>query len=115
MTARSTWKAAERAVAHDLQGYRVPVTGIDRHGADVLTPMFHVQVKLRRCLPEWLWDWLGGIRSDAERQGKVGILVLLKPRQKRSEGLVVLSYADWCDLHGMSELDEGESPAGGRP
>ena len=46
MTARSTWKASERRVASDLLGQRIPVTGVDRDGADVITPLFHVQVKL---------------------------------------------------------------------
>lgn len=100
MTARNTWKGAERRVAADLGGQRIPVTGIDRDGADVVTPMFHVQVKLRKALPAWLWEWLAGIRNDAKPQGKVGIVVLKKPRQRDSEGLVVMSYADFCDLHG---------------
>ena len=101
MTARNTWKGAERRIAADLGGARIPVTGIDRHGADVVTPMFHVQVKLRKALPGWLWNWLGGIRSDAGPRGKVGILVLKKPRQADAEGLVVMSYADFRDLHGQ--------------
>jgi hypothetical protein len=100
LTARATWKAAERRVAEDLGGRRIPVTGIDRHGADVVTPLFHVQVKLRKALPAWLWEWLEGIRNDANPQGKVGIVVLKKPRQKDTDGLVVMSYADFCDLHG---------------
>lgn len=103
MTARGTWKAAERRVAADLGGNRIPVTGIDRDGADVVTPMFHVQVKLRKALPGWLWTWLTGIRSDAKRAGKVGVLVLKKPRQADCDGLVVLSYDDFCDLHGRPE------------
>jgi hypothetical protein len=100
MTARATWKAAERRVAADLGGSRIPVSGVDRDGADVITPLFHVQVKLRKCLPVWLWGWLAGIRSDAKPQGKVGILILKKPRQRDAEGLVVLSYEDFIDLHG---------------
>jgi hypothetical protein len=100
MTARATWKAAERRVAEDLGGRRIPVTGIDRHGADVVTPLFHVQVKLRKALPAWLWEWLEGIRNDANPHGKVGIVVLKKPRQKDTDGLVVMSYSDFCDLHG---------------
>ncbi len=100
MTARNTWKAAERRVATDLGGARIPVTGIDRDGADVVTPMFHCQVKLRKALPTWLWGWLSGIQGDAKPHGKVGILILKKPRQKDTEGLVVMSYGDFVDLHG---------------
>jgi len=100
MTARSTWKGAERRIATDLGGQRIPVTGIDRDGADVVTPVFHVQVKLRKSLPAWLWAWLRGIVGDAAPQNKIGILVLKRPRQRDAEGLVVLRYQDFVDLHG---------------
>lgn len=107
MTARSTWKKAEGRVATDLGGRRIPVTGIDRHGADVVTPMFHCQIKLRKALPTWLWEWLSGIRADAQPHGKTGLLILKKPRQRDSEGLVVMSYGDFVALHGKPEV-EGE-------
>jgi hypothetical protein len=110
VTARATWKAAERRVAADLGGSRIPVTGIDRHGADVVTPMFHIQVKLRKSLPTWLWEWLGGIRHDAivnnPAPGKIGVLILKKPRQKDTEALVVMSYGDFIDLHGSTPTQE---------
>lgn len=105
MTARSTWKASERRVADDLLGHRIPVTGIDRDGADVVTPLFHVQVKLRKTLPTWLWGWLRGIVSDAAPHGKVGVLVLKKPRQRDAEGLVVLRYGDFVDLVGRIDKE----------
>lgn len=100
MTARNTWKSYERRVAADLGGQRIPVTGLDRHGADVVTPMFHAQLKLRKALPAWLFDWLGGICSTTP-SGKVGILILRKPRQEDAHALVVMRYADFCDLHGV--------------
>ncbi len=97
------WKKYERRVAGDLGGRRIPVTGIDRHGADVECAMFCVQVKLRKALPSWLWEWLGGISASAERQGKIGVLVLKKPRQQDVDALVVVRYSDWCDLHGKTD------------
>jgi len=100
MTARGTWKAAERRVAADLGGRRIPVNGLDRDGADVETSLFSVQVKLRKALPAWLWGWLSGIRGDAQPKGKTGILILKKPLQRDSEGLVVMSYGDFIGLHG---------------
>lgn len=105
MTARATWKSAERRCAVDLGGVRIPVTGIDRHGADVVTPMFHVQIKLRKSLPVWLWEWLEGIRLDAQPKSKTGILLLKKPRQKDTDGLVVMSYADFVALHGVPRVE----------
>ena len=100
MTSRSTWKASERRVARDLNGRRIPVTGVDRDGADVITPCYHIQVKLRKSLPVWLWRWLAGIVSDAAPHGKVGILVLKQPRQRDAEGLVVLRYGDFVNIVG---------------
>lgn len=100
MTARSTWKAEERAIAADLGGTRIPVTGIDRDGADILTPRFAVQSKLRRALPAWLFDWTHGICATATTTGRIGVLVLRKPRQERKDALVVLRYADFLALMG---------------
>jgi hypothetical protein len=99
LTARATWKAYELRVAKALNGRRIPVTGIDRDGADVVTPMFHAQIKLRRALPAWLWGWLSGICATTP-PGKVGILILRKPRQEDAEALVVMRYGDFVDLHG---------------
>lgn len=90
-------------MGQQLGGRRIPVTGIDRHGADVVTPMFHAQLKLRNSLPQWLFDWLRGIVADATPQGKVGVLILRKPRQDDAEALVVMRYGDFRDLHGKAE------------
>jgi hypothetical protein len=99
MTARSTWKAFERVIAADLNGRRIPVTGIDRHGADVVTPMFYAQAKLRKSLPAWLFDWLGGICGTTP-DGKIGILILRTPRMRNADALVVMRYCDFVSLHG---------------
>lgn len=106
MTARGTWKAEERRIADDLGGRRIPVTGIDRDGADVVTPLFLVQSKLRRTLPDWLWAWLNPIASEAATQGRVGILVLRKPRMRNGDSLVVMKYADFVSLHGIVKGDQ---------
>tara|TARA_R110000765_G_scaffold222462_3_gene326563 strand:+ start:4436 stop:4753 length:318 start_codon:yes stop_codon:yes gene_type:complete len=99
MTARATWKARERRIATDLGGQRIPVTGVDRDGADVITPLFHVQAKLRKSLPTWLWLWLTGIVSTTPKD-KVGILVLMTPGQDQGDAIVALRYKDFVDLHG---------------
>ena len=98
MTARSTWKKYESRVAADLGGRRIPVTGIDRDGADVRSARFSVQVKLRKALPAWLFSWLSGICETATADGRMGILVLRKPRQEDVDGLVVMRYGDFIEL-----------------
>jgi hypothetical protein len=90
MTVRATWKAYELRCAKALGGRRIPVTGIDRAGADVVSDMFFYQVKLRKSIPSW----------TASDQGKVGVLVLRRPRQEDADALVVLRFSDWRDLHG---------------
>jgi hypothetical protein len=94
-----SWKRAERMIAKDCGGRRIPVTG-DREGADVDHPLFCVQLKVRKSLPSWLFAWLAGICSTATRQGKTGILVLNLPRQPRRHALVCLRWEDFCDLVG---------------
>jgi hypothetical protein len=105
MTARGTWKAFERQIASDLKGRRIPVTGIDRHGADVETPMFHAQAKLRKSLPAWLFDWLSGICGTTPA-GKIGILILRTPRMRNADALVVMRFSDFVDLHGETKARE---------
>jgi hypothetical protein len=95
--ARSGWKKAERAVARDSGGQRIPVTG-ERAGADVISGRFHFQVKVRRALPVWLFDWLGGICDSAKRTQKTGVLVIRRPREPRRQALVIMRWDDWCAL-----------------
>lgn len=113
MTARSTWKNYERKVAKDLSGVRVPVTGLDRNGADVLTPTYAVQVKLRAVLPAWLWAWMGGIVNTARTTGRTGVLVLKRPGQRTDDALVVMTMRDWVQHQGeairiVDESNHGE-------
>lgn len=105
------WKRAERMIAADCGGRRIPVTG-ERHGSDVDHPLFAFQLKVRRALPGWLFDWLGGIVANAEPRGKVGVLILNRPRQPRRNALVVLRWSDWCALHG-SPAQGTEAPLDG--
>jgi hypothetical protein len=93
------WKAFERRLARDVGVERIPVTG-ERHGADFEDAMFCYQAKLRRIVPSWLDAWLAGIRGNAAPKGKIGVLLLKRPRMRDDETLVVLSWRDWIDLHG---------------
>jgi hypothetical protein len=102
MTARGTWKRRERDVAKAIDGQRIPVTGIDRHGADVQHPLFAVQVKHGRKRPKHLREWLAGIRSTA-RAEQVGIVVWADNNERLTDAVVIMSFSDFCDLHGKAD------------
>ena len=93
------WKQFERRMAKDVGTTRIPVTG-ERLGSDASNALFCFQFKLRRIIPIWLFQWVGGIVETAARQGKVGVLVLKRPRMDDTEALVVVRWKDWVDLHG---------------
>lgn len=82
------------------------MTGIDRHGADVVHPIFYFQIKQRRSLPAWLFNWLGGICGTAKASDRIGVLVIKKPRMKDSDAIVMLRWADWVALHGEAEKQQ---------
>lgn len=98
------WKAAERRMARDVGVERIPVTG-ERHGADFEDAIACYQLKVRRAIPGWLWDWLTGIQATGTRKGKAGVLVLKRPRERDEDAVVCLSWKDWVDLHGAPDAD----------
>jgi len=100
MTARSTWKRRERDVARLLGGRRIPVTGLDRHGADVETELLAVQVKHGRRRPAFLRDWLAGICGQAKLRERVGLVVWADNRETLGDAIVFLRLADFEALHG---------------
>ena len=96
-----SWKAFERRVAKRVGGRRIPVTGIDRDGADVVAGPFVFQCKLRRGLPSYLRDWLRGIVEAGGRCGATGVVIWKAPNARDDEAVVVLRLRDWQDLHGV--------------
>lgn len=97
---KSTWKRRESMVAARLNGRRIPVTGLDRHGADVVTPLAHVQQKHGRKRPGYLKDWLDGICGTASDHGKIGIVVWSAMREDAGDAIVLMRLRDFQDLHG---------------
>jgi len=95
----ASWKAAERAHARDVGTQRIPVTG-ERDGADFTSGLFGYQLKVRKVIPKYLFDWLDGVRRVSERRHQIGVLVLNRPRRPRRDALVVVRWSDWIDLHG---------------
>ena len=106
MKARS-WKAAESRFARDVGSERKPCDG-SREGADFEDALFCYQLKVRRMLPRWLWTWLLGIQETASRSGRIGCLVLKRPRQEDREALVILPWRDWVELHGSRKVSGPE-------
>lgn len=85
------------------------MTGIDRGDRDVETPLLWVQVKARKSLPVWLWEWLSEICGGAKTVDKTGALVLVKPGMEISEALVIMRLVDFEALHGkvLGEVSNG--------
>lgn len=108
MTARGTWKRRERDVATVLGGRRIPVTGVDRHGADVEAGMFKVQVKHGRRRPKHLREWLDGICSQATA-GQIGIVIWADNNERLTDAVVLMKMKDFTDLHGTPK-SEGQVP-----
>jgi hypothetical protein len=67
--------------------------------------MFHCQLKLRKALPSWLFEWMRGIVSTTP-DGKTGVLILRHPGQRDDEALVIMRFADFVDLHGTPKVED---------
>lgn len=89
-------------MARDLGTERIPVTG-ERAGSDATSDRVCLQLKLRKALPKWCWDWLEGIVGTATKVGKLGVLVVKVPRMKDDEALAIMRWADFVKLHGVPE------------
>ncbi len=94
------WKQAERRMARDVGSERIPVTG-ERAGADFEDGVAVYQLKVRKTIPSWLWEWLTGIQGAGLSKRKAGVLVLKRPRERDEDAVVILSWRDWVDLHGV--------------
>jgi len=90
-------------MARDVGSERIPVTG-ERAGADFEDGVAVYQLKVRKTIPSWLWDWLTGIQGAGLRKRKAGVLVLKRPRERDEDAVVILSWRDWVDLHGVPPL-----------
>lgn len=101
------WKRAELKMARDVGTERIPVDGRSTGSADWDDGLFVYQLKVRRALPSWMFDWLAGIVAWAATRNRIGVLVLNRPRQPRTEALVVVKWSDWVDLHGAPRPQDG--------
>ncbi len=93
---RSSWKAAERAIAAILGGKRIPVNG--RKGPDIEHPLLSIEVKSRSELPSYLWEWMGQA-MDGAPEDKVPAVVLHRARHSHiDDDLVVVRLSDFVEL-----------------
>lgn len=94
------WKKFERDLARDVGTERIPVTG-ERDGADFETPLFLYQAKFRKgAVPKTLSEWVDRARTKARFTGRTAVVVVRRHRRSRMEAMVLLTWADWLELHG---------------
>lgn len=87
--ADKAWKAEERTVAKALGTSRALMKGTGEK-ADIQHALFCVDVKLRQR-----WDvekWFEELRAYADKQNKIPILTLRKPRSKRRLAVVDFDF-----------------------
>jgi hypothetical protein len=94
------WKAEERTVAKAFGTKRALMKGTDEK-TDIQHSLFCVDVKLRQR-----WDvetWFEKLREYADKQSKIPILTLRKPRTKRRLAVIdfdfLISAIQSIDLH----------------
>lgn len=104
------WKQFERRVSRDHGVERRPNTG-ERDGSDAMPhPLFCFQMKLRKSVPKCIREWSDGIHRAAQRDGKVGVLIVKEPGLRDDNALVIVRYRDWVELHGGGPVRETEQP-----
>jgi hypothetical protein len=96
-----SWKREEREVAKAFGTSRALMTGTDEK-TDIQHKLFCVDVKLRQR-----WDvdkWFEELREYADKQSKIPILTLRKPRTKRRLAVIdfdfLISAIQSIDLRG---------------
>lgn len=100
---RASWKQVERKIASLLGGVRIPVTG--RRGPDIEHEWLSIEVKARRRLPIYLWNWI--CQAEDGPPEKLPIVVLHREgEQHLKEDLVFLRLSDFIDWFVGEESDE---------
>jgi len=96
----NTWKSTERAVAAQLGGQRVPITGRQRGDVpDVQHDWLAVEVKHRKALPAWLHDAMAQAVA-AQRDGQLPVVVLHEAGQQHDDDIVCVRLRDFVEWFG---------------
>jgi hypothetical protein len=95
----SSWKRVEREIAKRLNGRRVPVSG--RPGQpDIAHPLFSIEVKHRRRLPQWLSQGMAQAEKGAA-PGQLSLVVLHPKGERYGRSLAVLRLDALGELLGL--------------
>lgn len=96
MAKRSTWKSVERAIAREVGGERVPITGRvrDQGKPDIDHDRFSIEVKHRKALPSWIKDAVDQSEKSNKDGSKVPIVVLHEKNQKYKDSFVLIRLSD---------------------
>jgi hypothetical protein len=107
----SNWKNFERRVARIFGGERIPVNG--RAELDVYHPVFGIECKYRKVLPDWLFgNAVKQALRGSQKCGKIPIVVIGK--YNSSDIYVLTEVKDFIKLQGVYDVkhppdDEEES------
>jgi hypothetical protein len=107
-THRNTWKQAERDVANELGGVRIPCSGNGGITGDVLCDRMHVEVKMREKLI--LHPWYQKAKKDAQKM-KIVKPVVLAVRMKGTHSIyVIMEIKDFKQFLNQGEKKDGDNP-----
>ena len=90
----TTWKHCERTIASLLGGVRTGCNGESRR--DVEHPMYSIEVKHRKNLPEWLHSAMKQAIIEAEH--RVPMVVLHEKQMKYEDSYVILRLKDFKEI-----------------
>ena len=90
----TTWKHCERTIASLLGGVRTGCNGESRR--DVEHPLWSIEVKHRKSLPEWLHSAMDQAIIEAEH--RVPMVVLHEKQMKYEDSYVILRLKDFKEI-----------------
>ena len=89
------WKTAERRIAEEFGGVRVPISGRALGDApDIDHPTLSIEVKSRKRLPKWLEGAVAQAEAAA-KQPQLPVAVLHQDGRRYQDALVVLRLKDF--------------------
>lgn len=100
--ASRAWKDAEKGVADLLGGERVSNSKLGLRSSDVETPVYSVEVKSRKELPNWLVNAVGQAHRNAAH-GKLPLVVLHQVGCRRMNDLVIVRMDEFIEWFGEPE------------